>query len=282
MSIFWCFVKNVILAVVLISNTACFTANTKQGGLGPKGQQVIISLTYDDALPIHYQLVAPLLQKHGMHGTFYLTIKDIDDAHKWQTVAAKGHELGNHSLFHPCRREPPQNYTWLPEHYDLAGYNLERFRDELKVTNQFIDLLDGGRQRTYGNTCLNLFVGKDREKKSIKPVVDELFLAARGNITNKAILPDNVDYAQLGHFSGDGKSFDEIRAEIELASASGGWLIFMFHGVGEGTHGLFIDAVEHEKLINWLSQSKSRYWVAPVAEVVKKWSIGKGISQTKN
>jgi len=65
----------------------------------------LVCLTYDDALPVHRQVVAPLLAERGLRGTFYIPAAR-DDFHNhledWRKVAAMGHELGNHSCFHSC------------------------------------------------------------------------------------------------------------------------------------------------------------------------------------
>jgi hypothetical protein len=38
----------------------------------------------------------------------------------------------------------------------------------------------------------------------------------------------------------------------------------MIHGVGEGTHSLFIDSDEHSKLIDYLEKKRNEIWTAPV------------------
>ena len=232
----------------------------------PEGIKCVVSLSYDDGLPVHYELVAPLLEAYDMRATFYLFIKDLEHYEKWKEVAAKGHELGNHSLFHPCRRYEGYE-SWLAEYYDLRHYSPGRFRDELMITNKFLSLLDGGKPRTYGNTCMNLTIGMGDEEIPMDPILDELFVAARGTITNKPIHPHNPTYTRLGHYGGDGKTFEQIRDEIEYARATGGWVVYMFHGIGEDTHSLFINEVEHEKLINWLNQERDSIWTAPVVDV---------------
>ncbi len=233
----------------------------------PKKIQAAVSLTYDDAVSVHYQTVAPLLEKHGLRGTFYLTVSMVDNATAWKKVAGKNHELGNHALFHPCRREPAENYTWLPAHYDLVHYSPERFRDELRTANMYIDLLDGGKPRTYGNNCTNLTIGSGVNEVPMDPILDELMVAARGNITNQVITADNLNLIRLGHFNGDGRTFEQIKAEIEQARKQGGWIIYMFHGVGKGTHPLFIEEEEHRKLVEWLAKEKDSLWTAPVVDV---------------
>ncbi|MGB1892991.1 MAG: hypothetical protein ACPHSD_15085, partial [Candidatus Latescibacterota bacterium] len=69
---------------------------------------------------------------------------------------------------------------------------------------------------------------------------------------DRTVTADGLNLAALGHFSGDARSFDALREEIEVGAALGGWTIYMIHGVGEGTHGLFIDPEEHRKLVEYL------------------------------
>lgn len=228
-----------------------------------------VSLTYDDSVPIHYERVAPLLDEHDMQGTFYLTVSALGNAEAWRAVAGRGHELGNHSLFHPCRRIPPGNYAWLPEYYDLADYTIGRFRDELAMANTTLNLVDGGKPRTYGNNCTNLTVGRGENEVPMDPVIDELFVAGRGAITNRPVDPTKPNFTRLGHYDGDGKTFEQLKAEIEEARRAGGWIIYMFHGVGEGTHNLFIADAEHQKLVEWLDEERASIWTAPVVDVAE-------------
>jgi peptidoglycan/xylan/chitin deacetylase (PgdA/CDA1 family) len=228
-----------------------------------------VSLSYDDSVPVHYERVAPLLDEHDLRATFYLTVSQLGNAEAWRVVAANGHELGNHSLFHPCRRIPPGNYEWLPEYYDLADYTAGRFRDELAMANVVLDLVDGGKLRTYGNNCTNLTIGRGENEIPMDPILDELFVAARGTITNRPVDARQPNYTRLGHFSGDGKTCEQIKAEIEQARSSGGWIIYMFHGVGEGTHNLFVDDDEHRQLVEWLDQQRDTIWTAPIVDVAQ-------------
>ena len=60
----------------------------------PKGRQGAVSLT------CHHQLVAPAWEAVGLRATFYTPIRStfMQETEAWRAVAAKGHELGNHSL----------------------------------------------------------------------------------------------------------------------------------------------------------------------------------------
>jgi peptidoglycan/xylan/chitin deacetylase (PgdA/CDA1 family) len=248
-------------------------------GLGappwPKGAKAAVSLSYDDSVPVHHLHVAPLLEQHGLRGTFYLSMWNLESPEAWKGVAAKGHELGNHSLFHPCRKTPGQN--WLAAEYDLTAYTPKRFRDELALANKMIDLLDGGKPRTYGNNCTNLTIGRGEAETPMDPILAGLFVAGRGNITNQPVSPDTVVFTRLGHYSGDGKTFAQMRAEIEAAREKGGWIIYMFHGVGPGTHNLFVADEEHRQLLEWLAQERASLWTAPVVEVAQHLKTAKSV-----
>ena len=255
------------MLLMSIAPTPLVAANAKPlPAPWPNGTQAAVSLSYDDSVPVHYQKVAPLLEKHDLRGTFYLSVLTIENTEAWKSVAAQGHELGNHSLFHPCRRVKSFE-SWLPEYYDLADYTPGRFRDELMVADLVLDLLDGGKPRTYGNNCTNLTIGRGNEEQPMDPILAELFVAARGTITERPVDPQQPAFTRLGHFNGDGKTFAQLRAEIEDARSRGEWVIYMFHGVGEGTHGLFVDDDAHRQLIEWLDQERESIWTAPVVDV---------------
>ena len=255
-----------------LSRVALFASVVTIGFAGtgrwPNGAVAAVSLSYDDSLPVHLLHVAPLLEQYGLRATFYLSMWNLAEPAAWKTVAEHGHELGNHSLFHPCRRTEA-NASWLAADYDLGLYSAKRFRDELALANHMLDLIDGGKPRTYGNNCTDLTIGRGAEEKPMDPILAELFVAARGNITNRPVDPAQPVFTRLGHYSGDGKTFAQMRAEIEAARAKGGWIIYMFHGVGPGTHNLFVADEEHRQLLEWLAQERASLWTAPVVEVAQ-------------
>ncbi len=73
-----------------------------------------ISFTYDDGYPDHVSLAAPMLDKYGFKGTFFLIVGSVleNDAavgaagepatswDDWRAIAAQGHEIGNHTWSH--------------------------------------------------------------------------------------------------------------------------------------------------------------------------------------
>ena len=185
----------------------------------PHGQRCAVSLTYDDGLPVHYKRVGSLLESEGLRGTFYVPgLSDIRyHPERWRALAAAGHELGNHSLFHPCRQDPKDPHDWLPPHYDLRTYTPERWDQELELTNLILHLVDGKTERSYGNNCCNTTIGHGDAEIPMDDILRKHVVAGRGPFNDQIAIPPNVNLMQVGHFGGDEQSFDAIRTDIERA-----------------------------------------------------------------
>jgi len=82
--------------VVPVAGHAAGCAELRAGG-------VAVSLTYDDSLPSQLEIAAPDLARYRLAGTFFVEDVGADPA-PWQALAAAGHELGSHTMNHPCPR----------------------------------------------------------------------------------------------------------------------------------------------------------------------------------
>ena len=225
-------------------------------------------MTYDDGLPVHHQRVAPLLQQHGLLASFFPQIQsDIQlQPEKWRSLAQAGHELGNHTIFHPCRQASPA-YDWLDARYDLTSYTLDHMRAELEVAELVLQLLDGKRQHCYGATCGHLRVGRGFAEKPLRPLLAEMFVAARGGRTDQVSQPrQGLDMYALGFIRADGRSLQELQGFVAQVRQTGGWAILVAHGVGAGSHDPYLDEGVHEEFIAWLAQ-QGDIWTAPMGEV---------------
>jgi hypothetical protein len=237
----------------------------------PKQVRGALSLTYDDGLPVHYTLVGPLLRHHDLRASFYPMVQSDLRLHpgEWQQLAAAGHELGNHTVFHPCRQSRSHPYGWLDERYDLGGYTPEHLRAELEVANLVLHLLDGETERSYGNTCCDTTLGRHAMEQPLEPVLRELFIAARGALTNRIAHPAHgLDLLNIGCIDAAGRSLEDLKELMEQTRASGGWAVLMIHGIGAGTHDLYLDADIHERFVGWLAQQRT-IWTAPVRTIAR-------------
>lgn len=232
----------------------------------PGGRRAAVSLTYDDCLPCHRLAVAPALSARGLLGTFYCPASSGDlhaNVESWRAVARSGHELGNHTCFHPCRRR--EGAAWPDPAYDLKTYSRRRIVDELHLAERVLQLVDGNDRRSYAATCGNTTVGPDGAEESF---VDDLrrfatvVRSGRGGV-QPLRKPDFV----LGSHSADGKDAATTIAAIEPVLASGGWLLIEMHGVGVGSHGLFVAEDQHTRILDWIAERSAVLWAGTVSGV---------------
>src|SRR5688572_20806501 len=84
--------------------TFCFTSHAQSENVW-NGRRCAVVLTYDDALNVHLDNVVPILDSLSFRATFYLSGYSKGCRERladWRVAATAGHELANHSLFHPC------------------------------------------------------------------------------------------------------------------------------------------------------------------------------------
>lgn len=194
----------------------------------PDGKRMALSLSFDDARESQLDVGLPILDKHDVKATFYISINRfearLDD---WKAAQAKGHEMGNHSLVHPCTG----NFTWARQKA-LEDYTLKQMRQELQEANRMIAELTGLKPISFAYPCGQTFAGRGKKLKSYVPLVAEMFLSGRGWLDEGPNDPAFCDLAQLLAMEFDGKTFDQILELIANAQERGGWLILAGHDIG--------------------------------------------------
>jgi peptidoglycan/xylan/chitin deacetylase (PgdA/CDA1 family) len=230
-----------------------------------KGKKCAVALTYDDALNVHLDNAAPALDSLGLKGTFYLSGYSgalTNRMEAWRALAANGHELGNHTLYHPCAGKPQGRDFVVPE-YDLDTYTVKRMADEIKMTNALLKALDGKTKRTFAYPCGDTLASGF----PYYPLVKNEFVAARGvqaRLIEKAALhPTNA-----GSFMVNGQTGDQLIGLVKQAMARNSAIVFLFHGVG-GEHGLNVSLPAHHQLLRFLKENEKDIWVAPFLEIAE-------------
>ena len=235
-----------------------------------QGKKCAVVLTYDDALNTHLDNVIPLLDSVGFKGTFYLTAyapgcsKRIAD---WWKASKDGHELGNHTLFHPCIGNAPGR-EWVTKDYDMSTYSVRRMIDETRMTNIFLQAIDGKTRRTFAFTCGDMKIG---DSSFINGMKDD-FVAARA-VRHEMHTIDKVDLYNTDCYAMNGESGEQMIGLVKKAMNSNSLLIFLFHGVG-GEHAINVSIQAHSELVHFLKQNEKDIWIAPmldVADNVKDW-----------
>lgn len=231
----------------------------------PNGAEAAICLTYDDGLACHVDRVVPALNKVGLKGSFYCTGNSEslkNDMVKWRQLVLDGHELGNHSLYHPCQKvkDGRESFAWVKAEYDYNHYNKEQLLAELGLSNTLLSAVDGIQQRTFAYTCSDHQVSGESFVEDIRP----LFSAARidGPIPDSM---ENLDLMFMPSWGVEEHSGAEMIAYVEDAAKKGTIGTFMFHGVGSDY--LKVSTEAHQELIEYLAQNQHRYYVATFKEI---------------
>lgn len=222
-----------------------------------------VVLTYDDALDVDIDNVAPALDSLGLKATFYLsnytgTLDTRTDA--WRAIAAKGHELGNHTYYHPCLGGMPGR-DFVKSDNDMNNYSILHIDQEIHMMNTLLKAIDGRSSRTFAYPCGDITI---RDTAYLDPIKKE-FTGARGVGQQMSHIQD-VDLNNIGCYPIVGQSGDELVSLVQKAMESNSLLVFLFHGVGGG-HSLNVSLQAHSQLLHFLKQHQQEIWIAPMTEV---------------
>ncbi len=230
----------------------------------PSGKNLAVSLSFDDARYSQLDVGIPLLNKFNVKATFYVSPSRLKRRKKtWKKVLAQGHEIGNHSLEHPCSG----NFAFARNNA-LEDYSLEKMEKDLEKANAVIEEWLGVRPKTFAYPCGQKYVGRGKNTRSYVPLVAEKFIAARGWRDENGNDPAFCDLAQLMGIELDGLNFEQALQWIENARKDGLWLIFAGHEVGEPNSQTTL-AATLESLCLYATHPKNKIWIDTVENVAK-------------
>jgi peptidoglycan/xylan/chitin deacetylase (PgdA/CDA1 family) len=244
-----------IIAAILL---AMLAAQAHAQTAWPKGKIAAIVLTYDDALHSQLDVAVPQLDAAGFKGTFFLDgdIKPADML-RWRSVQRSGHELGNHSLFHPCPRAMlPDRKQYLTDNYDV-----DRMLGEIAVMNNVLFGIDGALARTYSVPCSQMLVGGVDYTDALRRSGLVKYVRTGGDQYRSVV----TDFAKLDLFQVpsygpvDKPDGATLIAYVERVRAAKGLGVLQFHGTG-GDY-LEVTAEAHQQLLDWLHRHPE-IWVA--------------------
>jgi peptidoglycan/xylan/chitin deacetylase (PgdA/CDA1 family) len=249
------------LSLILASSPALARRRT-----WPGGARAAVSLTYDDGLDSQLANAVPALNARGLKATFFLTKENMEARlSDWQAVAAAGHEIGDHTVSHPC---------------ELKAYSANRFaREEVDEAETFLDAGFGvDRQRVFAYPCGVIDLGRGPQLASELRYIDVLrrrFAAAR------AADGDPNDPRQVGrdryllHAIAPTYERDDPRlalAYMRKALNWGFWAILIFHDIlprrlGDGDTSI----ASHDLILDWVMARP--IWCAPMRSVLRELNL---------
>jgi peptidoglycan-N-acetylglucosamine deacetylase len=229
----------------------------------PAPYRCAVSFTFDDARYSQLDVGMPIFEKHDVPATFYVSPKPfIDHATEWSAASQAGHEIGNHTIYHPCCR----NFGFSDTR-TLESYTLEMIRHDCVEANALIEQHTGNVPQTFAYPCGQTYVGVGVDTRSYVPVIAERFLSARcfaeGAINN----PAACNMHQLAAYDSDEATFDTIRKIIDRCAETGGWVIFAGHEIGtlgsRQTTGIEV----LDETFSYLAKKLPEAWVATMTDV---------------
>jgi peptidoglycan-N-acetylglucosamine deacetylase len=238
-------------------------------------KRAIICLTYDDGLETQLQNAIPQLDSLNFKATFFLNSiqgsSQSDEIGKspeavlgWTNAAKNGHELANHTLFHPC----PENLGW-DKALAIENYTVERIVSEIFAQNEILSLLDPKRKiRSFAFPCNNLFI-KDLDYSKI---IKDKGLVSFGRIGGdyNSIIKDfkNINIMQVPSWHVlTGTTLQELITFAEKVRTEGGMGIYQFHGVGGQIFPISIET--HRAFLKYLKAHQKDYWVTTFSDAME-------------
>jgi len=254
-----------IVAVVMLFSKVTWAQQTTDTAFEwPQGKHAAISLTFDDARMSQVDTGRALLDQYGIKATFFVVPSSVEERlDGWKKAVANGHEIGNHTISHPCTG----NFLWSRQNA-LENYSIDDMRNELLECNKRIEELLGVKSEVFAYPCGQKFIGRDSNTKSYVPLVAELFIVGRGWRDEVMNDPGFCDLAQVSGIEMDGKNFDEILPLIEEAKRTGQWLVLAGHEMaGSGVQTTRLAMLK--QLIEYVQDPANGIWIAPAGTVAK-------------
>ena len=253
------------LAILCLAAASTLAPAADRHFAWPHGEKAAVSLAYDDAIESQLDNALPALDRAGLKGSFYLTLanpsidKRLDE---WRAAAARGHELGNHTLFHFCSAKVP-GHEWVTPDLDLDTVTATRMAAQVRLANTMLHAIDGRSERTFTVPCGD----RVAQGGDYVDLVKSEFVAIKSG--GAGVIPDMaaLDPYKVGVTVPEGVTGTQLIALVKDAAARGTMINFTFHGVG----GDYITTSKqaHEELLAYLATHRDEVWTDTFINIMK-------------
>jgi peptidoglycan-N-acetylglucosamine deacetylase len=256
----WSLLLNAQVAGTLGCQTA--TQGARCSFHWPKGYRAAVSLSFDDARASQIDTGLPLFTRLGVKVTFFVQPEGVQKRLEgWKQAVGDGHEIGNHTVSHPCTG----NYDFSVDNA-LENYDLKRIAEQIDQANNQIEKLLGVKPKTFAYPCGQKFVGRGIDVESYVPLVSERFLVGRGYLSESSNNPRVMDLSQAMGTAFDDMDFAQMKEVVDEAAQQGRWVIFVGHEVGSRGYQV-TDTKALETLCRYLKDPTNKIWLGTVAEI---------------
>ena len=228
-----------------------------------------VSLTYDGTSATHLHDVLPVLEAHGLHGTFYANPTALLDAPQpWRKVWAQGHEIGNHSLFELADAD-----GLLPETSPDAIY------EDVRETERLLEELFPGTPRSLAMPAVRGFT--ETLNPTVPPILRASIIRLNDQTCKRAASlfevvrsphdglnrPGDVLLGAVRTMVADGMDTDSLCLVTEIAMSQRAWIVFVFDGLRDHP----MDRPSHDAFCKWLGEHRQQVEVLPVVRAAEQF-----------
>ena len=232
------------------------------------GAQAAVSLTFDDGDGSQLDNAVPVLDAKDLDATFFITETAITGRRKddWKALAARGHEIGNHSKHHYA---PSDNPSEAHERTfdDTLGY------EETIAAKADIEQAMETTVFTYAYPYTN-------NEPFIVKYLHDTHVSARGGwgangtyYMNSSYTPDWMNVSCLFSWT-EGRFDKDYRSWVDDAIAQKAWIVFGIHGVGDINWTSFPQQ-EFNLTVDYLDEKRAQVWIAPYGTISSYWRAQK-------
>ena len=253
------------LAAIGLATTALPAAAADAAFAWPHGAKAAVSLAYDDAIDSQLDNAIPALDRAGLKGSFYLKLASPSLARRmpeWRAAAARGHELGNHTLFHQCSAALPDR-AWVTPEDDIDTTSAARLVAQIRLGNTMLHAIDGRDERTFTVPCGDVLAAGENYVK----LIHGDFVAIKSG--SGGVVPDmaTLDPYSVAVDAPDSATGAQLIALVQEATRRGTMINFTFHGIG----GDYITTSNqaHEELLAWLAAHRDTVWTDTFLNIMK-------------
>jgi oligosaccharide reducing-end xylanase len=206
-----------------------------------------VSYTFDDHCSNQFAIAVPMFNAFGFKMTFYPVPAWSPPWSSLQNAASQGHEVGSHTVNHTLAGLDDANQI-----YQLSQSQI--------IVNSYIP----------GNQCLTIAYPNCQMGK--QSLIDDYYIAGRicASTTPNPATPSNFYTIQCAVLGNQGtNTLAGITAIDDAAAASGGWCVFLIHGIdSDGGYSPLSSTILNQSL-QYLDARRNIFWEATFLNVVR-------------
>lgn len=207
-----------------------------------------ISYTWDDNTAKQLTVAMPLYDQYGFDVTFFTALNMSPDWEDLQEADQNGHEIASHSVTH----------TSLDQLSDTGQE--EELRDSQEEINTQLE----------NDSCLtfaypNCNTGNDN-------LTSAYYISARG-CNGQIEQSTPADFMNVGSIvcgtQGAVSTETEFNTEVDEAAGSGGWAVFLLHGIDDDGGWSPVQSSELEPHLQYVNRHPEKFWVDTYGDVIR-------------